>query len=98
LTIAGFLTWGALSDERPGLQFSVVAGHRQCSLSRVSPWVLMSTIFRLLERERERERERENRKLEGGSEKRYVWGGGLKSNIFGLECSQVSHWKSVAVS
>jgi hypothetical protein len=32
-TVAGFLTWGALSDERTGLSFIIVAGPRQRSYS-----------------------------------------------------------------
>jgi hypothetical protein len=31
------LIWGALSDEKSGLYFSVLAGHRQCSVSQI--WV-----------------------------------------------------------
>jgi hypothetical protein len=30
-TVAGSLTWGALSDERTGLSFTIAAGPRQCS-------------------------------------------------------------------
>jgi hypothetical protein len=38
--------WGALSDERSGLYFSVIAGPRQRSLSRgVSPAGLKSVFF-----------------------------------------------------
>jgi hypothetical protein len=35
LTIAGLLMWGALSDERTGLSFTIAAGPRQGSHSRV---------------------------------------------------------------
>jgi hypothetical protein len=35
LTVAGLLIWGALSDERPGLSFTIVAGPRQLSYFRV---------------------------------------------------------------
>jgi hypothetical protein len=31
LTVAGLLIWGALSDERPGLSFTIPAGPRQRS-------------------------------------------------------------------
>jgi hypothetical protein len=35
----GVLIWGALSDERTGLSFTIVAGHSQRSHSRVrDPW------------------------------------------------------------
>jgi hypothetical protein len=34
-TVTGLLTWGALSDERTGLSFTIAAGPRQCSHSRV---------------------------------------------------------------
>jgi hypothetical protein len=34
-TVAGLLIWGALSDERTGLSFTIVAGLHQCSHSRV---------------------------------------------------------------
>jgi hypothetical protein len=34
-TFAGLLMWGALSDERTGLSFTIAAGHRQRSHSRV---------------------------------------------------------------
>jgi hypothetical protein len=34
LTVTGILMWGALSDEKSGLKFSVVAKHRQRSPSR----------------------------------------------------------------
>jgi hypothetical protein len=34
-TVADFLMWGALSDERTGLSFTVAAGPRQGSYSRV---------------------------------------------------------------
>jgi hypothetical protein len=34
-TVAGFLKWGALSDERMGLSFTTVAGPRQRSHSRI---------------------------------------------------------------
>jgi hypothetical protein len=34
-TIAGLLTWGSLSDERTGLSFTIAAGARQRSHSRV---------------------------------------------------------------
>jgi hypothetical protein len=38
-TIAGLLMWGALSDERTGLSFTIAAGPRQPSHSRVLvPW------------------------------------------------------------
>jgi hypothetical protein len=38
-TVAGLLMWGALSDERTGLSFTIAAGPRQRSLSRVPvPW------------------------------------------------------------
>jgi hypothetical protein len=33
-TVAGLLMWGALSDDRTGLSFTVVAGPRQCSHSQ----------------------------------------------------------------
>jgi hypothetical protein len=37
--IAGLLTWGALPDERTGLSFTISAGPRQHSHSRVRvPW------------------------------------------------------------
>jgi hypothetical protein len=40
-TIAGLLMWNALSDERTGLSFTIVAGPRQRSHSRVRvPWNL----------------------------------------------------------
>jgi hypothetical protein len=35
LTVSGLLKWGALSDERTDLDFSVFAGHRQRSLSQI---------------------------------------------------------------
>jgi hypothetical protein len=35
LTVPGLLMWGALSDEKSGLYFSVFAGHRQRSLSQI---------------------------------------------------------------
>jgi hypothetical protein len=39
LKIAGLLMWGALSDERTGLSFTIAAGLRQRSHSRVRvPW------------------------------------------------------------
>jgi hypothetical protein len=34
-TVAGLLMWGALSDEKSGLYFSVFAGHRQRNLSQI---------------------------------------------------------------
>jgi hypothetical protein len=34
-TVAGLLLWGALPNERTGLQFTIAAGPRQCSHSRV---------------------------------------------------------------
>jgi hypothetical protein len=34
-TVADLLMWGALSDERTGLSFTIAAGPRQCSHSRV---------------------------------------------------------------
>jgi hypothetical protein len=34
-TVAGLLMWGALSDERTGLSFTIAAGPRQRSRSRV---------------------------------------------------------------
>jgi hypothetical protein len=38
-TVAGLLMWGALSDERTGLSFTIAAGPRQRSHSRVRvPW------------------------------------------------------------
>jgi hypothetical protein len=38
-TVAGLLIWGALSDERMGLSFTISAGPRQLSHSRVPvPW------------------------------------------------------------
>jgi hypothetical protein len=38
-TIVGLLKWGALSDERTGLSFTIAAGPGQCSHSRVrAPW------------------------------------------------------------
>jgi hypothetical protein len=38
-TVAGLLMWGALSDERTGLSFTIAAGFRQRSHSRVQvPW------------------------------------------------------------
>jgi hypothetical protein len=38
-TVTGFLMWGALSDERTDLPFTVAAGRRQRSHSRVRvPW------------------------------------------------------------
>jgi hypothetical protein len=38
-TVAGLLLWGALSDERTGLSFTIAGGPRQRSLSRVRvPW------------------------------------------------------------
>jgi hypothetical protein len=40
-TVAGLLIWGALSDERTGLSFSIAAGPRRRSHSRVRvPWDL----------------------------------------------------------
>jgi hypothetical protein len=39
LPVSGLLMWGALSDEKSGLYFSVFAGHSQCSLSQILvPW------------------------------------------------------------
>jgi hypothetical protein len=35
LTVAGLLIWGALSDERTGLSFTIAAGPRQGSRFRV---------------------------------------------------------------
>jgi hypothetical protein len=35
LTVADLLMWGALSDEKSGLYFSVFTGHRQSSLSQI---------------------------------------------------------------
>jgi hypothetical protein len=35
LAVSGLLMWGALSDEKSGLYFSVFAGHRQHSLSQI---------------------------------------------------------------
>jgi hypothetical protein len=35
ITVAGLLMWGALSDERTGLSFTIAAGPRQCSYFRV---------------------------------------------------------------
>jgi hypothetical protein len=40
-TAAGLLTWGALSDERTGLSFTVAGGSRQRSLSSAG----LMTIF-----------------------------------------------------
>jgi hypothetical protein len=38
-TVVGLLLWGVLSDKRTGLSFTVAAGPRQCSHSRVwVPW------------------------------------------------------------
>jgi hypothetical protein len=38
-TVAGLLMWGVLSDKRTGLSFTIVAGHRKRSHSRVRvPW------------------------------------------------------------
>jgi hypothetical protein len=38
-TVAGLLMWGALSDERAGLSFTIAAGPRQRSHSRIRfPW------------------------------------------------------------
>jgi hypothetical protein len=38
-TVAGLLMWGTLSDERTGLSFTISAGPRQSSHSRVrAPW------------------------------------------------------------
>jgi hypothetical protein len=38
-TFADLLMWGALSDEKMGLSFTIAAGPRQCSHSRVrDPW------------------------------------------------------------
>jgi hypothetical protein len=34
-TVSGLLMWGALSDEKSGLYFSVFAEHRQRSLSQI---------------------------------------------------------------
>jgi hypothetical protein len=39
-TVVGVFMWGALSDERTGLSFTVAAGSRQHSYSRV-----LATIF-----------------------------------------------------
>jgi hypothetical protein len=37
--VSGFLTWGVLSEERTGLSFTIAAGARQYSHSRVRlPW------------------------------------------------------------
>jgi hypothetical protein len=37
--VAGFLMWGALSDERTGLSFTIADGFRQNTHSRVLvPW------------------------------------------------------------
>jgi hypothetical protein len=33
--VSGLLMWGALSDEKSSLYFSVFAGHRQRSLSQI---------------------------------------------------------------
>jgi hypothetical protein len=39
LAVTGLLMWGALSDERTGLSFTIAAGPRQCSYFRVRvPW------------------------------------------------------------
>jgi hypothetical protein len=39
VTVAGLLTWSAFSDERTGLPFTIAAGPRQRSHSRVRvPW------------------------------------------------------------
>jgi hypothetical protein len=44
-TVVGLLMWGALSDERMGLSFTIAAGPCQLSHSRVQvPWDL-TTIF-----------------------------------------------------
>jgi hypothetical protein len=55
LTVAGLLIWGALSDERTGLSFTVAAGPCQRSLSRVRvlsysrPYFTVSTqVWKLL--------------------------------------------------
>jgi hypothetical protein len=37
--------WGFLFDEKSGLYFSVFAGHRQSSLSQMSPTGLMSIVY-----------------------------------------------------
>jgi hypothetical protein len=65
---------GALSDERLGLLFSVVAGHCQRSLSRsessrTRKHYLPDFIYIYI---RERERERRG----AGSERHYIGGGG----------------------
>jgi hypothetical protein len=54
-TVAGLLMWGALSDEKTGLSFTISAGPRQRSHSWVQvprhswPYILLSRL-RLLER------------------------------------------------
>jgi hypothetical protein len=35
LTVSVLLMWGALSDEKPGLYFSVFSGHRQRRISQI---------------------------------------------------------------
>jgi hypothetical protein len=67
--------WGALSDERSGLQFSVAAGHRHCSpriLVLMDSWAL-SVFYRKRE---------EN---VGVVMKDTTLGVGVRENIFSLE-------------
>jgi hypothetical protein len=45
LTVAGFLMWDALSDERTGLSFTISAGPRQRSHSRVRIQMGLANIF-----------------------------------------------------
>jgi hypothetical protein len=44
-TVAGLFMWGALSDERTGLPFTIAAGPRQCSHSWVRFPLDSSTYF-----------------------------------------------------
>jgi hypothetical protein len=81
----GLVMWDALSVERSG-PYSVVAGHRQSSISwsgfRGTHEHYLPVFYREKERERQREREGEEKVI------RYCIGGGGRENI-GLEGSQV---------
>jgi hypothetical protein len=42
--VASLLKWDALSDERMGVSFTIIAGPRQCNHSRVHDNILLSQI------------------------------------------------------
>jgi hypothetical protein len=44
-TVAGLLLWGAFSDERTGLSFTIAAGPRRLSHSRIQSPMELATIF-----------------------------------------------------